>query len=1603
MQNQWMGSSVRFFAVMTMASLVFVSVPGLGVSVANAQRRPKTLQINMAVVLMAAPREVLVLLEQAEAAIRSEQWSEATFTLGVLLGLEEVRKDDLSGIDFFLEKDELSEPIPTQDETNAPNSHRRTVFQRVYELIESLPAEATKIVDLRYGLQASQLLEKAIIESDWNKMAEVVGKYGFTTAGQDATVILGQHWLRKGDARRAARLFSRACRQKSANERLGPELGILAASTFYSVGRQSEALSLIESTRTQFNKLDLNWKGSRITWDSRSLLSKEILDSLELSSQKSVNRIVKQPHYQSGSASRNADTNAGIPLPILRWHTELHESKQHKDNLELTLKQKLAEARSSFIPSRYPICVGQWVIVSTYDQRIVAIDTLTGRLGWECFYSGMPLGFSMDKYLNRDSHSFNLPAPDYLAKRVWGESLLGAISSDGERIYSISELPAVDVAESFALGPNASVGKPQGFRSFNVMQCWSVREEGKIKWEIGGQKSQTEPKLAGMLFLGSPLPHENELLVMGELNSDLYLLGLAPETGKLLWRQPLTTNYGTIALDPMRRSAGAMPAADGSIIVCPTLSGYLIAYDKATRSMLWAFKYQVKADLSNPNQVGVLGGRMELADFSPLTPRSADTSVVISDGVVLFAPSDGSDAYAIRIEDGTLLWKLSDSKVDNVRYVAGEWNGIALFVCQSSMLAIDLKSGVMKWPRLDLPDSQQVIGRGVRKEGTYLLPTSGQNILRIDLASGVIAESVRVEQPLGNLISVGDRLICATPFELDCYTVREAFQTQLKEELQRNSHSPSGLAQQGELALANGDFDNALNFLDQARKIDPKNAEIILLINKAGIAALTDNFDRYFERVNLFENLAIDRDKIPYLRLMVKGLQKQGRYKETLATLLKLSRLRTSQRQEQMSGIASIALTPGWSVQEDRWIATQVSNSINKLLPAEIAEIKTLVAAELVSMSKLPSHIKGVKLGHFESIRETESIRLAAAIVLAAQRDYLQAERLMTSDGLLDISDPKSIEAKRRKEVLASVYVRTKRLELAARYVDGDPERLNKIIREAAGNLSPSFLLPNDPNINRSKSSKSVAEWPTGKVQVTTGPTDAPTLDKTNLMDSTSLIRWKTRIGDSLLGWQIHSASTNFVFSNSTSGESFQIFAAAGIQEKNSVTVAHSVDSIVLLEIMGQIIAVDTLRGSSKDMEGVLWREQFEVENPVKEQDRTKLISDPKNWGLPTTKGEFRVASVSRNGIIIIKGDELSCLDLTTGSKLWTRTGFQGCSFASQQGKLFVYRPKNRLVLQLDVRDGTTLDEALLEEEGLSAIAAVGRHWLMEKAAKKENAKPSLLCLVDSVTGRLMFKTDLPTGTKIALDGETGVIILKPTDKKPTDKKPTDEKPNDARQFSELVYWNISEVKEFVRLVEREKVSQMSVQRFGDTMLVMIYHSSMQLDNFQVSPDVSDTNFVPVAGRVIALSAKDASIVWEQNPIVRQFFFPISQNRNSPVATFVRMLKISKLANKAVDFMSIAMIDIRSGRILYNRDDLPAIRGLAFSQEIIDDQNTIVVDYLGTRVELNWTKEPSVDEPLYDFGNLDYPEFKKRIEARTKAPTSSSKQPSSKLESSPNK
>ena len=147
--------------------------------------------------------------------------------------------------------------------------------------------------------------------------------------------------------------------------------------------------------------------------------------------------------------------------------------------------------------------------------------------------------------------------------------------------------------------------------------------------------NSSAPELKGALFLGSPLPVRGELLVLAELNGEVYLVSLAPKSGKLNWRQPLAANQGTtISLDPQRKLYGASPTLDGSLVLCPTISGFLIAFDMNRKELAWSKNYPLNTSLAPGAAFNIVGG-MDFRESDPMASRPLDTSVIVHDGVTV--------------------------------------------------------------------------------------------------------------------------------------------------------------------------------------------------------------------------------------------------------------------------------------------------------------------------------------------------------------------------------------------------------------------------------------------------------------------------------------------------------------------------------------------------------------------------------------------------------------------------------------------------------------------------------------------------------------------------------------------------------------------------------------------------------------------------------------------------------------------------------------------------------------------------------------------------------------------------------------------------------
>jgi len=1497
--------------------------------------------------LMIPSRELLTLLDEAKANIEAKEWTEATLAIGTLLGLEDAELKDDVGVDYFLKPGKSKLRII-----------KGSLFAEIADITNELPEEAFEILNVRHGVQAEQALRKALEEGDWRALEVVATRYSFLASGQDATLLLAERAMHQGDLLKAAMLYVRLFEQNRAFVRLGPSVALAAASAFLEAGSSEEANTVLTELSQKTPSGKVNWYGKNIQWSNGAIDLGSVSELLLTNKATSVQRPVKMPLISGGNAQRNSSSAAGVPLPTLRWHAELHESSQHRQNLLSSIKTQSSlprDAAATIIPSRVPICIGRNIVVSTYDQRIVAIDSLNGLLQWVQPYSGMPLGIAMDGISTRLSLARDDETPDYLAKRVWGEAATGNLASDGTRIYGVSELPSIDVAESFALGPNARLARSLVARNYNVLQCWSAPGEGKLLWEVGGIKSEREPALINALFLGPPLPHRGELLIMAEINSEVLLLSLTPETGKLRWKQPLVSNAnGTIASDVLRRNVGASPSVDGNIVFCPTLSGYLVAFDLHSRSLQWAFPYEMRESTSF-SQVGAFGGE-QMGDYSPFEARSADLSPVVSDGVAVFSPTEGNGVFAVSVQSGKPLWYELKERTYQVRYVGGIVSGTVIIVCQSSVYGLDLMTGKERW-QIPLGPAQQVVGKGVRNGTKYYLPTAEPSILELGLDTGKVQDFIRLEHVPGNLIYANDKLISVSPLQMDAYAIRDLVRSEVKIELENSSVSTQSMLKRGELALAEGKIDEAMELLEKVYASDPTNQDYWGLLRKASTMALGSNFEKYASRIARFD-IGLENDFV-FLRMLVFGLQQKGQYENVLLKLFEFSDARTGRRREQTAITDYFTPTEELTIQEDRWIETQLTQLFDRLPNIEDnPKLKSALDSQVSKLEALPPNLQRIKLKHFRAHPAVRKTRNKLAEELLNDGKLMDAEELLVESlGTRPFREFMAID-REAAILLAKVYQVANRPHLVDMLLGDDKEGRNVL------NSWFSQWVDSDPD-RRSIEIASVGEletneWPKGRVDV-----KIATASDNFGMDNAIACRMKSCVGETLLGWEVtSSANDNLITLKNPRSRLSTTLRLPSLDLGVPVNEVFAIDGKLILDSNRTIIAVDTLLPPF-EFQQELWHRYFEpaTQEIVPGRGRPK---ESVYWGIPLPNKTFRIVHADRTGILVINDDQLISLDPKTRNTLWSHSGFSGGSFSVRGKSLFAVLPSKKLV-QLDLLSGLQLDAK--EFDGGSSICfSTGEYFLFADEIRRT------IRLVDPLLGKVVLERVLPTDVQIGLLPNVCVVALDGEGK--------------------LIYWNLETAKEFqhqVRLEDAEfgeinsedvREKRLSLQVFGDKLLLLPYSSAYRY-TMSVTPTESERGFVLVSGSVFAISIKDGVPLWERSVPVKEFRFPTHQDREqSPAAFFVRRILLPNANDKKVGEMAcIAAIDLRTGKVLYENNDTPGVKqAKSFHQQIDPLGKKIQCTYSGMLFEFTWNVSQSTKEDgAKAVGFLEEADYKERV------------------------
>ncbi len=448
-------SRIRCYTIC--ASLVFVMSSGS--AIAQVFRPP--MRPTLVGRFIEAPRFIEQQLRDAEDAIEQEQYSDAVVRLGDLLQREPkdaFDNDSLDGQDFFL-IEESQKRIQYQT---------KSLLRRAREIVGGLPPAALETYELQYGPLARRTLDDAAVTRDWHKLRNVRRKFFHTKAGYEASLILAQQELISGHPLSASLLLDAVVETPQAVRHLGEAVTSLHAAALHLSGRQ---------------------------------LDKGIAEEYSIS-REAAGGPLKDYAMFGGKANRNGDSSGQMPLGNLRW--DLPTTASPREAQELTEKaDELIASGKLPPPSWVPIRIGNQLMMRTTD-RLFGVDYRTGKRVWQFPW------YATSEDVNEDQYSLDVinamideEGPrNLLTQRVWNDLPYGQVTSDGKRVFMITDLSEIEIAQfSSIMGMRGT--RPADTRT-NTLVALDLETEGKLQWRLGKGADQAST-LVGRILFGAAL------------------------------------------------------------------------------------------------------------------------------------------------------------------------------------------------------------------------------------------------------------------------------------------------------------------------------------------------------------------------------------------------------------------------------------------------------------------------------------------------------------------------------------------------------------------------------------------------------------------------------------------------------------------------------------------------------------------------------------------------------------------------------------------------------------------------------------------------------------------------------------------------------------------------------------------------------------------------------------------------------------------------------------------------------------------------------------------------------------------------------------------
>jgi outer membrane protein assembly factor BamB len=641
----------------------------------------------------------------------------------------------------------------------------RTVSQQAFSLLRESPPEAMTAYLANSEAVATRDLKLALASQDFNSLVRVARRFPLTPAGQQACRPLIDAAIDLENTDAVAALVQQLVSLDSSQLADADWRGSIVSAL-----KRAGHLDLVTQIEARFGQ---SVKNSDTPWQSGPPTPR-----------------IASWNWGSVSGSRDGRSLGSLTesIPLSRWRVPLLSSLTFNQVLESSLRDTLDTAA---LGVNVLSTVGEGsVIVTRSLSGLRAIHASTGEMIWTAREWGP------DGEFDEGETEFQPLLPVAIERRMSQDlgyrmshrmlfcASLGALSADSKHVYALAHFANERDRFELLIQPTFAEHDEDEPPESTYLYARDL-QTGRVVWRAGGPASDDFPGLPceGTFLFGPPTPDGDELFVVGERNGDVLLFCLDAETGLVRWEQLLASAGRTIELDTVRKCWTAPVAVRGSLIVCPTTTGWVTAVDRITRRIAWSTRLQARvpndpfseSSFDAPNRESSIDER-----WAPAQPMFAGERVLVT---TMEFPDENSQyspqLTCLNALTGTIQWQLPKQEMLGL---ISSWQNSVLAFDQRTVRALNLADGSPIW---STPLSERLTGRPVLTDRGIVVPLMSGQFQVIDPGNGQVVDeslsrSVRHVQlsgdptakarttirPLGNLITAGGRLISTSPLEV---------------------------------------------------------------------------------------------------------------------------------------------------------------------------------------------------------------------------------------------------------------------------------------------------------------------------------------------------------------------------------------------------------------------------------------------------------------------------------------------------------------------------------------------------------------------------------------------------------------------------------------------------------------------------------------------------------------------------------------------------------------------------------------------------------------------------------------------------------------------